>query len=137
VTLLQINNLHTTLQSGTDLVRAVRGIDLQVNYGETVCLVGESGSGKSITALSIMGLLPAGIASHPHGEVLLSAGRDQWLDLLNVTESVKQYNSHGRILHLPKRTLRHCRRCTMCKLKIRNPALKSIRTDCLVGNVNA
>ena len=72
MSLLSVRNLHTVLKSTGGDVHAVRGIDLEINRGETVCLVGESGSGKSVTALSILRLLPAGIASHPQGEVLLS-----------------------------------------------------------------
>jgi len=68
-------------------VHAVRGVDLEINRGETVCLVGESGSGKSVTALSIMRLLPAGVASHPYGEVLLS-------DRHGVTDLLKLGNQH-------------------------------------------
>jgi len=75
VSLLRINNLHTVLKSTGGDVHAVKGIDLEINRGETVCLVGESGSGKSVTALSIMRLLPAGIASHPQGEALLDDGK--------------------------------------------------------------
>ena len=41
------------------MLQAVRGIDLQVNRGEMLCLVGESGCGKSMTSLALMGLLPA------------------------------------------------------------------------------
>ena len=67
--LLDIQHLQTYLKSGEQLVKAVDDISLQIHKGETFCLVGESGSGKSITALSIMRLLPQGIASHPAGEI--------------------------------------------------------------------
>ena len=70
MSLIRISNLHTVLRSSGGDVHAVKGIDLEINRGETLCLVGESGSGKSVTALSVMRLLPAGIASHPDGEVL-------------------------------------------------------------------
>lgn len=70
--LLNIKNLHTYLQSGKRTVKAVDGISFSLNQGETFCLVGESGSGKSICALSIMQLLPAGIASHPDGETIFN-----------------------------------------------------------------
>jgi peptide/nickel transport system ATP-binding protein len=55
---LAVQNLTVRLPTGATLVH---GLDLQVDSGETVAVVGESGCGKSITALSIMGLLPAGI----------------------------------------------------------------------------
>ncbi len=69
--LLDVVNLHTTLATGDTDVQAVRGIDFTIDQGETFCLVGESGSGKSVTALSLMGLLPTGLARHPHGSVTL------------------------------------------------------------------
>ena len=53
----------------------VRGVDFHVARGETVALVGESGSGKSVTALSVMQLLPYPAASHPRGSVLVD-GRE-------------------------------------------------------------
>jgi peptide/nickel transport system ATP-binding protein len=54
--LLEVEGLRVTIGS----TAAVRGASLAVNKGETHCLVGESGCGKSITALSVMGLLPRG-----------------------------------------------------------------------------
>ncbi len=54
---LDIVNLRTGFADGTE---AVRGVSLQVARGETHCLVGESGCGKSVTALSVMNLLPRG-----------------------------------------------------------------------------
>jgi len=56
--LLKVENLHTHLWAEAGPVRAVDGISFQVRRGETFALVGESGCGKSITALSIMRLLP-------------------------------------------------------------------------------
>ncbi len=66
--LLQVTGLQTNLQIGEHSIQVVRDLDLHLRAGETLCLVGESGSGKSITALSIMRLLPA-IASHPAGRI--------------------------------------------------------------------
>ena len=56
--LLRVENLTTVFETGTRKVTAVDGVSFELNQGETFALVGESGSGKSITALSIIRLLP-------------------------------------------------------------------------------
>ncbi len=56
--MLKVNNLHTTLYVNQTQVHAVSGISFDINAGETFALIGESGSGKSITALSLIGLIP-------------------------------------------------------------------------------
>ena len=67
--LLEIENLGVSFRTqGRDLA-AVRSASLTVGRGETVALVGESGSGKSVTALSVLQLLPYPHASHPHGSI--------------------------------------------------------------------
>ncbi len=58
--LLQINGLKTELGDESNPVRVVDGMDLQIRRGETLALLGESGCGKSMTALSMMRLLPHG-----------------------------------------------------------------------------
>ncbi len=58
-TLLQLDNLKAWIEGGQYPVRAVDGVSLNINKGETFALLGESGCGKSMTALAIMGLLPA------------------------------------------------------------------------------
>ena len=55
---LEVQNLHTVLDTASGRVRAVDGIDFELRRGECFALVGESGCGKSMTALSIMRLLP-------------------------------------------------------------------------------
>src|SRR5699024_6924719 len=57
-TVLSIENLHISFNTHAGKVHAVRGVDLSVKQGETLAIVGESWSGKSVTAKSIMGLLP-------------------------------------------------------------------------------
>ena len=56
--LLSVNNLGVKFQSDGSEVIAVDGIDFKINKGEVLALVGESGSGKSVSALSILSLLP-------------------------------------------------------------------------------
>jgi ABC-type dipeptide/oligopeptide/nickel transport system ATPase component len=56
--LLQVRDLKTYFHTKAGPARAVDGVSFDVAAGETVCLVGESGCGKSVTALSIMQLVP-------------------------------------------------------------------------------
>jgi microcin C transport system ATP-binding protein len=67
--LLRVDNLHVEFPGEEKRVHAVRGISFGIDEGETVALVGESGSGKSVTALSILQLLPYPRASHPAGSI--------------------------------------------------------------------
>jgi peptide/nickel transport system ATP-binding protein len=60
--LLNVSGLRVRLNTARGPAEALRGIDLQLNRGETLGLIGESGSGKSMTALALMGLLPPGAA---------------------------------------------------------------------------
>jgi ABC-type dipeptide/oligopeptide/nickel transport system ATPase component len=73
--LLEIKDLHTEFRTGAGVVRAVDGISYAVEQGETVAIVGESGSGKSVSALSILRLIPDPPGRITRGEVLF-AGRD-------------------------------------------------------------
>ncbi len=68
---LEISNLSIAIHGGGDRAHAVRGIDLTVGANEIVCVVGESGSGKSVTAQSVMGLLPKGLMSVERGSIRL------------------------------------------------------------------
>ena len=58
--ILDIKDLIVEFESKDSTFRAVDGISLQIEKGKTLSLVGESGSGKSVTALSILQLLPEG-----------------------------------------------------------------------------
>lgn len=70
--MLEINNLTIEFPSANGAVQAVDGISLHLDKGETLGLVGESGSGKSVTALSVMRLLPQS-GKITSGEILYSS----------------------------------------------------------------
>ena len=67
--LVDIRDLAISFGRGVREVKAVRSASFAIGKGETVALVGESGSGKSITALSILQLLPYPLAWHPTGSI--------------------------------------------------------------------
>ena len=85
--LLTLRNLSVSFGRGARQVEAVRDISFDIGKGETVGLVGESGSGKSVTALSVLQLLPYPTAWHPQGSIryggeeLMGAGEDRLRDL--------------------------------------------------------
>jgi peptide/nickel transport system ATP-binding protein len=70
--LLEIKNLKMDFGKNAEAVRAIDGVSLTINAGETVSLVGESGCGKSVTALSIGKLVPMPPANYVGGEILLN-----------------------------------------------------------------
>jgi oligopeptide/dipeptide ABC transporter ATP-binding protein len=75
VALLEVQDLHTWFHTREGVVRAVDGLSFALERGKTLGIVGESGCGKSVTALSIMGLIPRPPARIERGSVLFD-GRD-------------------------------------------------------------
>ncbi|HYG91885.1 MAG TPA: ABC transporter ATP-binding protein [Azospirillum sp.] len=68
--LLSVRNLGVEFHATGSAMPAVKGATFDIAKGETLALVGESGSGKSVTALSILQLLPYPMARHPSGSIL-------------------------------------------------------------------
>ena len=79
--LLEVKNLSVEYDTEISTVYAVNGLDLDLNYGETLGLVGETGAGKTTTALSIIQLLPEGIGFVTDGSIKLDG-----VDMLNTSE---------------------------------------------------
>jgi peptide/nickel transport system ATP-binding protein len=77
--LLDVKNLKTYFFTDEGVVRAVDGVDLYINQGETLGVVGESGCGKSVTALSIMRLIPQPPGKIVEGQILYNG-----LDLVTI-----------------------------------------------------
>jgi peptide/nickel transport system ATP-binding protein len=80
--LLQIQNLSIDFISENEIVSAVKNISLHLDRGEILALVGESGSGKSVTALSLLQLLPSPPAIYTNGKVLFSENGYTTIDIL-------------------------------------------------------
>jgi microcin C transport system ATP-binding protein len=74
--LLAVENLGVTFRSAGRDVVGVEGASFTLDRGETLALVGESGSGKSVTALSVLQLLPYPAARHPEGSSIRLGGRE-------------------------------------------------------------
>ena len=57
-TIIEVKNLKTFFYTNQRCNKAINGVSFKIQKGKTLCIVGESGCGKSVTAASIMGLLP-------------------------------------------------------------------------------
>ncbi|MDU2874329.1 MAG: diguanylate cyclase [Pseudomonas aeruginosa] len=107
--ILEIRDLAVEFLSGEQRQRVVEGVSFDIRQGETLALVGESGSGKSVTAHSILRLLPYSVASHPAGSI-----HYQGEDLLKLPERrlrgirgnrIAMDQALGRELELARRNL--------------------------------
>ncbi|MES2870009.1 MAG: ABC transporter ATP-binding protein [Pseudomonadota bacterium] len=90
--LIEVRDLSVEFVTGKDPQRVVQGISFDIKRGETLALVGESGSGKSVTAHSILKLLPYPIARHPSGSIQYSGH-----DLLSLNEKKLRHIRGNRI----------------------------------------
>ena len=89
--LLEVKNLNTNFYTGEGVVKAVNNVSYHVEVGETIGLVGESGSGKSVSALSILGLVP-----YP-GQIVSGQVMFQGMDLLSLSDREMQ-RVRGRLI---------------------------------------
>jgi len=74
-TLLSVKDLHVEFLTSRGALSAVNGVSFDLREGRTLCIVGESGSGKSVTAMSLLQLLPRATSRIPAGQVIFD-GRD-------------------------------------------------------------
>ncbi|MET0634928.1 MAG: ABC transporter ATP-binding protein [Chitinophagaceae bacterium] len=82
--LLSITDLSVGFRSANSVTNAVKNISFSVTRGEILALVGESGSGKTVTALSILRLLPEPTAFYPTGNILFAEAGTDPVDLLTM-----------------------------------------------------
>jgi oligopeptide/dipeptide ABC transporter ATP-binding protein len=89
--LLEVNNLETHFFLKRGVARAVNGVSFRVNRGEVLGLVGESGCGKSVTAMSILGLVPSPPGRIVGGEIVFyqrdESGRKKKVDLAKLSRN--------------------------------------------------
>lgn len=85
-TILDVRNLTTVFHHENSLTTAVSDVSFAIRPGETLGLVGESGSGKSVTALSILRLIPNPPGEISHGNIFFSDGKNTVVDLVRIGE---------------------------------------------------
>jgi microcin C transport system ATP-binding protein len=85
--LLRVSDLSVDFKTTDGIFHAVKNVSFSVEKGQTLALVGESGSGKSVTAMSIMQLLPYPLATHPAGSSITFNGEE----LIGKKESVLRH----------------------------------------------
>ena len=86
MSLLEVRNLTTAFQTGRGEITAVEDVTFDLNEGDVLAIVGESGSGKSVTALTIMGLLP-----RPPARIVSGTVRFSGEDLTNLSDTHMQH----------------------------------------------
>ena len=100
-TILQIKNLDISFRTNAGVVHAIRGVNLDLQKGETVAIVGESGSGKSVTMKAAVGLLDSN-ATVNSGEILYTYadrdGSEKTVDLLRLTKKQLRTEFNGQRL---------------------------------------
>lgn len=100
---LTVESLETHLGSREGVIKAVNGSSFTVNKAETLCIVGESGSGKTMTALSIMGLVPSPPLDLISGKVVLDG--ENLLDLTDSQIRQRRSTKMGMIFQDPENSL--------------------------------
>jgi len=111
--LLEISNLSIGFSDGNTINTAVESISFSLNKNETLAIVGESGSGKSVTALSIMQLLPTPTGKIINGEIKYYSG-DKIIDFVKLSEKeMRKYRgkSVAMIFQEPMTSLNPVKTC--------------------------
>ena len=97
--ILDIRNLDISFKTNAGIVHAIRGVNIDLNRGETVAIVGESGSGKSVTMKAAVGLLDSNAVVNS-GEILYTwtgkDGTEQTVDLLKMSRKDLRQNINGQ-----------------------------------------
>ena len=95
--LLDVQNLKTVFKTEDSEFTAVEDISFKIKRGETIGIVGESGSGKSVTALSIMKLIPNPPGKIASGKILFNSPEKGIIDLAQISEKEMQFERGNEI----------------------------------------
>jgi len=112
--LLEVNNLVTDFKTEDEYVRAVNDVSFVLNSGETIGIVGESGSGKSVTALSIMQLIPNPPGRVSGGQIIYHTKDHRKIDLTKISAKEMRSlrgNDIGMIFQEPMTSLNPVIKC--------------------------
>jgi len=127
--LLSIKNLSIDFISESGTTNAIKNISFYVNRGEVVALVGESGSGKSVTALSILQLLPVPPAKYAGGEILFLETGEQTADLLQKDQSAMQNTRGNKIAMIFQEPMTSLNPVLTCGEQVMEAILQHKRTS--------
>lgn len=112
--LLSVNDLSVEFITEEGIVKAIEGVDFELQHGELMALVGESGSGKSVTALSVIRLLSRSTSRITSGEVWFQHPEHGKVDLLKLSDA-KMQQLRGRYISMifqePMTSLNPVKRC--------------------------
>ncbi len=130
--LISIQDLAIDFVTDQQVTKAVKNISIEVNRGEILALVGESGSGKSVTALSILKLLPQPPARYQSGKIIFSEDGYSSLDLLSADQKTIQDirgNKIAMIFQEPMTSLNPVMKCgeQVMEAILRHKKLSSIK----------
>ena len=106
MSLLQLNNLKSYFDTRQGTVRAVDGVSLKLEKGETLGIVGESGSGKSVTCYSLLRLIP-----QPPGRIVSGTALFDSVDLLKIPKIQLHVGDYVDLENVEKCACSRCRRC--------------------------
>src|SRR4051812_27716605 len=95
--LLEVNYLSTYFRTEENIVKAVDDVSFKIRRGETIGIVGESGSGKSVTALSIMKLIPNPPGQITGGEIFFNSPVHGKIDLVKASEKQLRFERGNEI----------------------------------------
>jgi peptide/nickel transport system ATP-binding protein len=112
--LVEIRNLVTDFKTEDEYIRAVNDVSFTMNKGETIGIVGESGSGKSVTALSIMQLIPNPPGRISGGQIIYHTKDHRTIDLTKVSAKEMRTlrgNEIGMIFQEPMTSLNPVFKC--------------------------